>query len=142
MYTCSIDVSRPSWLWSNSSWIYNYICNQGINIVNSKPAQARCTRYNIIWSSLSVTCGRSVVFSRYTTKTDRHDITNIVVSGVRHHYLPPLLFPRISNCCISLKYATNRMHAHISINRNHKTKYIPGFEDIICWMAWITWSSE
>jgi hypothetical protein len=27
---------------------------------------ARCTRYNIMWSSLSVTCDRSLVFSRYS----------------------------------------------------------------------------
>ena len=28
---------------------------------------ARCTRYNIMWSSLSVTCDRSVVFSGYSS---------------------------------------------------------------------------
>jgi hypothetical protein len=39
--------------------------------------------YNIMWSSLSVTCGRSVVFSgspvSFTNKTDRHDITEILL---------------------------------------------------------------
>jgi len=30
------------------------------------PLMARCTRYNIMWSSLSVTCGRSVVFFGYS----------------------------------------------------------------------------
>jgi len=29
------------------------------------PFMARCTRYNIMWWSLSVTCGRSVVFSGF-----------------------------------------------------------------------------
>ena len=42
---------------------------------------AMCTRYHIIWWSLSVTCDRSVVFygNSYslTNKTDRHDITEI-----------------------------------------------------------------
>ena len=37
--------------------------------------------YNIMWSSLSVTCDRSVVFFCFpvssTNKTDRHDITEI-----------------------------------------------------------------
>jgi len=33
--------------------------------------------YNIMWLSLSVTCDRSVVFS--TNKTDRHDITEILL---------------------------------------------------------------
>ena len=45
---------------------------------------ARWTRYNIMWSSLSVTCDRSVVvFSGYSgssaNKTDRHDITEILL---------------------------------------------------------------
>ena len=30
------------------------------NVVSSNPTQARCTRYNIVWWSLSVTCNRSV----------------------------------------------------------------------------------
>jgi vacuolar-type H+-ATPase subunit I/STV1 len=46
--------------------------------------------YNIMWSSLSVTCGRSVVFLgtlvSSTNNTDRHDIAqNIVESGIKHH---------------------------------------------------------
>ena len=48
--------------------------------------------YNIMWSSLSVTCDRSVVFAASsvssTNKTDRHETTeiwNIVESGVKHH---------------------------------------------------------
>ena len=36
-----------------------------INVVNSNPAQTRCTRSNIMWQTLSVTCDRSVVFTRY-----------------------------------------------------------------------------
>jgi hypothetical protein len=36
------------------------------NLVNSNPAWARCTLYNIMWCSLSVKCGRSVVFSMYS----------------------------------------------------------------------------
>ena len=50
------------------------------NVVSSNPAQARCTRYNVYVINLSVTCGRSVVFSGYSTnKTDRHDINEILV---------------------------------------------------------------
>jgi len=44
---------------------------------------ARCTRYNIMWYSLSVTCNRSVVFPgtpvSSTYKTDRYDIAKIVL---------------------------------------------------------------
>ena len=35
------------------------------NIVSLNSAQARCTQYNIMWSSLPVTCGKSVVFSGF-----------------------------------------------------------------------------
>jgi hypothetical protein len=40
----------------------------------------RCTRYNIMWSSLSVTCGRSVVF--FTIKAD--NITDILLKVTLH----------------------------------------------------------
>jgi hypothetical protein len=47
------------------------------NVVRSNPTKVRCTWYNIMWSSLSVTCDRSVVFS--TNKTDHHKITEILL---------------------------------------------------------------
>jgi hypothetical protein len=54
--------------WSYGSWIYNYLCNQCLSPLKLWvwiQLMARCTRYNIMWSSLSVTCGRSVVFSGF-----------------------------------------------------------------------------
>ena len=58
----------PSWSWLCGSWIYNYLCNQCLSPLTwvRTPFMARCTQYNIIWSSLSVTCGRSMAFSRYS----------------------------------------------------------------------------
>jgi hypothetical protein len=50
------------------------------NVGSSNPAQARCTRYNIMWESLSVTCRFSPgppVSSN--NKTDCHDITEILL---------------------------------------------------------------
>jgi hypothetical protein len=63
--------------WSSSSWIYKYLYNRCLittNVVSSNPTRAR----------LSVTCGRSVVFSRAppvfsTCKTDRHNIIELVL---------------------------------------------------------------
>jgi len=48
------------WLSVSGKWfeIFSLLC--------SNRAQARCTRYNIMWSSLSVTYGKSVVFSGYS----------------------------------------------------------------------------
>ena len=62
-----------------------------MSVVNSNPAQARCTDTTfIMWSSLSVTCGRSVVFSGYSVFL--HQLNwptgynwNIVESDVKHN---------------------------------------------------------
>ena len=76
------------WSWSHGSWIYYYLNNQCLSPLKfwiRTPLMARCTRYNIMWWSLSVTCDSSVVFSGYsslvsfTNKTDRHDITEILL---------------------------------------------------------------
>ena len=77
-------IKGQSWSWSYGSWIYNYLCNQYLSPLKlwvQTPFMARCTRYSIIWYSLSVFCDRSVVFSEYsgfpTIKTDRHDVAEI-----------------------------------------------------------------
>jgi len=51
---------------------------------------ARCTRYNIMWQCLSVTCGRSVVFSGYFRFLHQQIWParynwNIFESGVKHN---------------------------------------------------------
>jgi len=46
-------------LWSYGCWIYNYLCNQCLSPLKLWVRTlfiARCTRYNIIWWSLSVAC--------------------------------------------------------------------------------------
>jgi hypothetical protein len=70
---CIIDLSELttiySWSWSYGSCIYNYLCNRCLSPLKLWvwiPLMVRCTRYNIMWLSLSVTCDRSVVFSRYS----------------------------------------------------------------------------
>jgi len=44
--------------WSYGSWICSYLCNQWLSQLKlwfRIPLIARCTRYNIMWYSLSVT---------------------------------------------------------------------------------------
>ena len=89
LYTCSVHAAQdfffsivfcivcpdlicgfwlPFWKglsWSYGSWIYNYLCNRCISPLTVNPTQTRCTRYNIMWSSLSVTCGWWVAFSGF-----------------------------------------------------------------------------
>jgi hypothetical protein len=61
---------RPPWSISYGSWISNYLCNQCLSLLKLQvriPLMARCTRYNIIWKGLPLTCGRSVVISGYSS---------------------------------------------------------------------------
>jgi hypothetical protein len=49
-------------------WLDLQLPVQSLSITTNmsfNPTRARCTWYNIMWSSLSVTCERSIVFSRY-----------------------------------------------------------------------------
>ena len=77
----------PSWSWLYGSWVYKYLCTPCL----SPPSLwvwtlfvVRCTRYNIMWSSLSMICNRTQWFSpgtlvSSTNKTDHHDITEILL---------------------------------------------------------------
>jgi len=88
----------PSWSWSYGSWIYNYLCNlcpSPLKVRVRIPFIAICTRYNIMWYNMSVTCDRSVVFSR-SLRGIIHQINwpprcswNIVENGVKHQCQPP-----------------------------------------------------
>jgi hypothetical protein len=60
-------------LWSDDSWIYNYLCNQYLSPVTLWiwiPLMAICTRYNILWYSMSVISGN---------KSYHHVITEILL---------------------------------------------------------------
>jgi len=60
----SINRRGRRWSLSNGCCIYNYMCNQYLSpqkLWVRAPFMARCTPYNIMWSSLSVTCYRSVL---------------------------------------------------------------------------------
>jgi hypothetical protein len=60
---------------------------------HSNPAQTRCTRYNIMWWSLSMTCGRSVVFSEHSDFLHQYNSSlryNNFQSEVKHYNPLPL----------------------------------------------------
>jgi hypothetical protein len=88
---CYITVSHSllkwsSWLWSHSDWIYSYLCNQSLLPVPVRiPFKAMRCRYHIMWSNLSVTCNRSVVFPvtpiSSINKIDRQDISDILLKA-------------------------------------------------------------
>jgi hypothetical protein len=77
-----ILLAHWSW-WAHGSWIYKYLWNQCLSPLKlwvRIPLMTRCSQYNIIWSRLSVTCDRSVVFSVSSTyKTDCHHITETLL---------------------------------------------------------------
>ena len=90
----------PSWSWLYSSLIYNYLCNQCLSSLILwvlTPFMVRCTRYSIMWYSLSVTCDRLVVFSRYSSFLHQQNRWpwynwNIVESGIKHLKPKPSFF--------------------------------------------------
>jgi hypothetical protein len=58
MFQFSCYLSGSSCWWAYCSWIYNYLCNQCLPPLTLRgriSLMARCTRYNIMWWSLSVT---------------------------------------------------------------------------------------
>jgi hypothetical protein len=75
-----------SWSSPYGSWINNYLCNLCLSPLKlwvRISLMARCTRYNFMWLSLSLTCDMSVVFPgtlvSSPTKTDRHGVTEILL---------------------------------------------------------------
>ena len=83
-------------------------------VVSLNPAQARCTRYNILWWSFPTTCDRSVVFQSTlvssTNKTQPRYNWNIVESGVKHHTLSlsKIKFsPNPKNVCVERMEGVN-----------------------------------
>jgi hypothetical protein len=68
IYLYTYILEEQSWSWLYGSWIYNYLCNQCLSPLKlcSNLTHGKCMRYNIMWSSLSVTCDRSVVFFGYS----------------------------------------------------------------------------
>ena len=91
----------PSWSvsWSYGSWIYNYLCNQCISprtLWDRIQLMTRCTRCNITWSSLSVTCRKAVVFfgysgflHQYTSWPPRYNPISNSIVNVYYHKIPP-----------------------------------------------------
>ena len=71
----------PSWPWSYGSWIYNYICNQCLSpliLWVQISIRARCTTLCHKVCQWLVTSRRFSPVSS-TNKTDRHDITEILL---------------------------------------------------------------
>ena len=84
---------RPSWSWLYGSWIYNYLCNQCLSPLKLWvwiPLMVKCTRYNIMWKSLSVTCDGSVVFSGYCGFLHQWNWPPQYTSNVNHHSPNPI----------------------------------------------------
>jgi hypothetical protein len=77
-------VHGPSWLWSYGSWIYNYLCNQCISPLMlwvRISIRARCTtlRGKVCQWLATGWCFFPCPTVSSTNKTDRHDITEILL---------------------------------------------------------------
>jgi hypothetical protein len=86
----TISLRGPSWSWSYGSWMYNYLCNQFISPITfwiRIPLRARCTWYITLRDKVCQWLAANLWFSPVipissTNKTDRHDITDILLKVV------------------------------------------------------------
>jgi hypothetical protein len=97
----------PSSSWSYGSWIHNYLCNQCLSPLWSCEFESRSWRGVLDITLCDKVCqwlatGRwfSLVPVSSTSKTDRHDITEILLK-VALSNIDLILIP-ISICCYSL----------------------------------------
>ena len=109
-YVCILKRTIDETLQANYNWILKKKKKKNYFLFGSTKrhdifriqGQAMCTRYNIMWWSLSVTCGRSVDFSWYSGFLHQWNWPlryswNVVESGVKHHNPNPRIM-----CCICL----------------------------------------
>jgi hypothetical protein len=105
------------------------------SVVSSNPAQARCTRYNIMWYSLSVNCDRSMVFSAFLHQ--KNDITEILLKVALNTITKPIITsisPEIMilplTCCGLLPIQDWNMHIWLkwayTIGLYNKMKFLRG----------------
>ena len=69
---------RPSWSWSYGSWVYNYLCNQCLSPL--KLCSWRGVLYTTLCDKVCQWLSAGLwFFIRSSNKTDRHDITEILL---------------------------------------------------------------
>ena len=82
----SITTMGPSWLWMYGSWIYNYLCNQCLSPLTLW--NQTLLRWSVLHTTLCDQVCQWLAAGRWcspgtrvssTNKTDRHDITEILV---------------------------------------------------------------
>jgi hypothetical protein len=93
--------------------------------VSSNPTQVRCTRYNIMWLSLTVTCDRLMVYLgtlvSSINKTDRHpDITEILLK-VASNTITLMYFMSLSSFKINY---LGMIFLILKINKTYQTNII------------------
>ena len=109
-------------MWSYSSWIYNYLCNQYLSPLKLWVwilFMARCTRYNIMWNCQWLVsgwwCSPGTLVSS-THKTDCHNIAEIFLK-VALNTITLSLLPLSNFVCwlitmCRFRYSDGSLHAN------------------------------
>jgi hypothetical protein len=101
-----VEIKGPSRSWSHGSWISNNLCNQCLSTLNMwvriplRRGVLDTTLYDKVCQWLATGRWYSPgTQASSTNKTDRHNITEILLNdGVKHHTLS-LTFVEIAFCC-------------------------------------------
>ena len=123
--------------------VYNYLCSQCLSpqrLWVRVPLMGRCTRYNIMWYNLSVTCSMSVLISGYSDlfhqeKGPPRYSWNIVESGIKHYNPKPnQTKPKQTKTKQLSKYiAKNNFETHISKLYQITTDGLMTYTHLIFW---------
>jgi len=73
-----LKTQGPSWPWSYSSWIYNYLCNQCLSSLMLWVRISFKARFTTLYDKVCQWLATGPLVSS-TNKTDRHDITEILL---------------------------------------------------------------
>ena len=117
VYTLNTIYEWLLWSWSNSSWIYNYLCNQCLSLLMLWiwiSIRERCTSsWDKVCLCLWLVTGLWFSPVPSTNKTDHHDITE---SGIKHHQTNTiLLFTNVARW-LTVGYIQKRKRFHSSKN--------------------------
>ena len=135
LYFINCMLLRSSW--SYGIWTYNYLCNRWISSLTlwiRIPLMTRCTRYNIMWKSLSVKYVRWVVFSWYSyiyTLPNIRKVLRFVKKTTWHFTIQVCTVFKILSLTIEMSLSLYFSHSTHNCHVSSKYQHISLVENVL-----------